>query len=238
MNSNPYMPARRHGPFTYISQYIGSSPSAHRDLRSINKRGFTLIEVLITFAILSLIITALYSTFFMSKKAVDSVDESLLKFQEARFFMDSLKRELESALYAQDKAYTVFKLDDRDFYGRQTSQLVLTTFSSLLPGLSKIQYTVEENNNKLVLTKKISSAYSLYPDGKSAELIEDIESFTVEAKYNGRWVKTWDSALSGILPDEIRFSVSLPAKGGPEKDGGQSLFQLTDIAWLKIGKNL
>ncbi|MGO9613277.1 MAG: prepilin-type N-terminal cleavage/methylation domain-containing protein [Dissulfurispiraceae bacterium] len=225
--------------FTHISQNLGLSSSEHRDLRSINNRGFTLIEVLITFAILSLIITALYSTFFMSKKAVDSVDESLLKFQEARFLMDTLKRELESALYAQDKAYTVFKLDDRDFYGRQTSQLVLTTFSSLLPGLTKIQYTVEENNdNKLVLTKKISSAYSLYPDSKIAELIEDIESFTVEAKYNGRWIKTWDSALSGNLPDEIRFSVSLPAKVGPEKDGGQSIFQLTDIASLKVGKNL
>ncbi len=176
--------------------------------------GFTLLEVLIAFAITCILLAALYSTFFLSHAAVVTVDESLLKLQEARSVMDVLKRELESALYDPAKNYTSFKLEDRDFYGKQASQLTFTSFSAGVPGLVKINYSVEEKDNRLVLKKAMISSFAKPAEIEPVELMEDIESFTVEAKFNDKWVKTWDGALTGSLPDEIRFSVNISARKG------------------------
>lgn len=197
--------------------------------------GFTLIEVLIAMALLSIVIASLYSTFFLSKRAVDAMEESLIRLQESRALLDTFKREIESALYSKDKTYTTFKLDDRDFYGKQASHVVFTSFSSSLPGLSRIEYLVEEKEGKLILRKKIASAYSLNAESKSVELMEDIDSFTVEAKHNEKWVKTWDGALAGSLPEEVRISVAVQTKENQDK-GRSTPFSTSDIAKLRVEK--
>ena len=196
------------------------------------KRGFTLIEVLIAVAIAAIIIAALYSTFFLSRKAVDAVDDSLVKLQECRAVLDAMKREIESAVFSMEKPYTLLRIDDRDFYGKQASQLVMTAFSPLLPGLSKITYTVDENEGKLTLRKKFDAAFGTPYKTRSVDLIEDVESFTIEAAYNDKWVKTWDSAASKSAPDQVRISVAIRIK----KD--ENPMTLTDIAKLRVGKVL
>jgi len=90
---------------------------------SLGKGGFTLLEILIAIAIMSIILVALYSTYLLAHKALFDVDKSLVKLQEARAFADILKREIESTLYSQANSYCVFKMDDRDFYGKQASSL-------------------------------------------------------------------------------------------------------------------
>lgn len=201
-----------------------------------SEEGFTLLEILIALGISVIVMTALYSAFFLSRKAVDAVDDSLLRLQESRALLDTIRREMESALYDQTKisngkAYTLFKLEDRDFYGRQTSRVSFTSFSPLVAGLAKIDYFVEEDNGKLVLKKKIGSAFAQINEPKSVELMEDVESFTVEVRYGDKWVKTWDSAESG-RPDEMRISVKVFAKKG------ETPFLVYDIAKWRYGKTL
>lgn len=196
------------------------------------ERGFTLLEVLIAFAITCIILAALYSTFFLSRRAVDAVDESLLRMQEARSVMDVMRRELESAVYISGKDYSVFKLDDRDFYGKQASQLRFASLSPSVPGISKIDYTVEEGEGGLVLRKTITSAYAASEEAKPFELMENIDSFKVEVKFNDKWVKTWDSKATNSLPDEIRISVNVT----PEK--GDVPITISDIAKRRMEKPL
>lgn len=195
------------------------------------KDGFTLIEVLLAVAITAIIITALYSTFFLSRKAVDAVDNSLVRLQETRAVLDVMKREIESAVYDKGKPYTLFKLDDRDFYGKQASKMVISTFTPLLPGISKITYTVEEDDGKLVLMKKVDAAYGRPIDTRSVPLMEDIEGFTVEAGKNDKWVKTWDAVSNGV-PDQIRISVKMRIKKEEEP------FTISDLATLRVGNTL
>lgn len=202
--------------------------------------GFTLIEVLVALTIASVVLAALYSTFFLSRRAIDALDESLLKLQESRAVMDTIKREVESAYYSNEKTYTTFKLDDRDFYGKHASQMHFTSFSNLIPGLSKISYLVVQNEGRLTLIKKLSSAYSKSADS-GTELIEDLDSFTVEARYNDKWVKTWDSDLSKNMPDEIKVTIKVVLKrqDAPAGDNGlPTLFTFTDIISPKIGKTI
>ncbi len=195
-------------------------------------RGFTLLEVLVAVAITAVVIAALYSTFFLSQRAADAVDDSLLKLQECRSVLDTLKRELESALYNPEKTHTVFKLEDRDFYGKQASQLLFTSFTPLPPGLSRISYTVEENEGSLVLKKKMETAYGESSGTKDFELMKGLESFTIEAGYNGKWIKTWDSDMSKKMPGEIRVTLKVAAKEE------SSHLAVMEIARPRIGKAL
>lgn len=214
-------------------KYFFSSISASKLIH--NNKGFTLIEIMVAFAVFSIVLAALYSTFFLSQRAVDAVDESLIRLQESRAVLDIMKKELESSLFTRDKAYTLFKLNDRDFHGRQASQLNFTAFSNLIPGVSKIHYIVDEDKGKLVLKKNIASAYTKSQASipKYIDLIENIEAFTIEVKYRDRWIKTWDSSLTNDIPDEVRIALKIITK---RNSTANDIFTISEIIKPRIGK--
>lgn len=178
----------------------------------IAKKGFTLIEVLIAFSVLLIILAALYSSFFISHKAIDGLDESLVKLQECRMSIDTMRRDIDSILYDPMNKNSLFKVEDKDIYGKQTSKLVFTTFSPLRPGLSRIAYFVKEKDKKLVLLKEITSAYTPENVAEGFEVVEDIEAFTVEVNYKDTWTKTWDSSLTRTIPQDIRITLTTRLK--------------------------
>ncbi|MBE0427180.1 MAG: type II secretion system protein [Nitrospirae bacterium] len=220
--------------------------------------GFTLIEILVSVTILSIVLAAIYSTFFLTHKAVTGMDETMLKIQEARRAIDILKRELDSVYYSNDEN-TFLKVQDRDIHGRQATQISFTAFSLLRPGLSRISYYVEDKDGKLTLFKKTESPYfnennppspafnsPLSKGGyrgvkgglggfseeetEGCDIIEDMESFTVEAKYDDKWVKIWDTEINNTIPDEIRISLSFKMK--------DRLITLFDVSRPKIGRSI
>lgn len=193
--------------------------------------GFTLLEVLIAIALFAVVIGALYSTFFISQKAVTVVDDSLVQLQEARRFVDILRREIE-ATYYKDASYPVFKIDDRDYYGRQTSHLSFTGFTPLQPGLARIRYVVEEDDGNLIIKKSVASAFVDEEEMSGIALMDEIESFTVEARHDDTWVKTWDSGLIKDIPEEIR--ITLDVRVGSQK----RRVSISEIAVLRIGRTI
>jgi general secretion pathway protein J len=194
--------------------------------------GFSLIEILVAVSILAVVMVMLYSSFSVSHDAVTSVDDSLLKLQESRRTLDMLKREIESAFYAQGRDQSFFKLDDRDFYGRQASEISFTAFSPLAPGLMHIKYFFDEHNGSMVLQKKAVSSYGASQDIAGVILLDDVESFVIEAKYHDQWVKTWDSDAAGGFPDELKISIAM------KLESQQGVITLSDTARTKIGKRL
>jgi len=191
--------------------------------------GFTLIEILVAVAILSIVLAAIYSTFFLSHRAIEGMDESLLKLQESRNAIDILRRELDSVYYEGKDDSTILQIQDRDVYGKQATQLSFTSFSVLRPGISKISYYIEDKDGNLNLLKKIESPYSK-EETEGVDIIEGLEEFTVEAKYNNTWVKTWDTEINKNLPDEIRITLSVMVKG--------KKMTLSDISKPMYGKKV
>lgn len=191
--------------------------------------GFTLLEVLIAATILSIVLAAIYSTLILSHRAVEGMDESLLKIQETRKAIDIMKRELDAVLYRGSDALTFLKIQDRDIYGKQAAQLTFTTFSPLRPGLSKISYYIEEKDKKLYLFKKVASPHDQV-ETEGVDIVEDLESFAVEARYNNTWVRTWDTDINKSIPDEIRISLTVMSK---ERE-----VTIFDISQPKVEKTL
>jgi prepilin-type N-terminal cleavage/methylation domain-containing protein len=178
----------------------------------VSERGFTLIELLVSVVLLSIVLGAVYSTFFMAHRALDGMDESLLKLRECRMFMDTIVRETDSLLARQK--YPVFKVEDRDIFGKETSRFTFTAFSPLVPGLSLISYYVDQKDGKLVLFKTIRSVSSA-KESDPVELMDGIGAFTVEVRDGEKWVRTWDVAATLRVPDEIRITLTVMIKDRP-----------------------
>ena len=194
-----------------------------------HSHGFTLIEILIATAILSVVLVAIYSTFSLGYRAIEGMDESMMKLQETRKAIDILRRELDAACYDAGEDRTFLKIIDRDVYGKPAVQLSFTTFSTLRPGLSKIFYYIEEHDRKLTLFKKLESPFH-EGDTEGVDIIEDMEGFTIEAKYDDQWVKTWDTEINKQMPDEIRISMAVMVRG--------QKVTLSDVSRPRYGRSL
>jgi prepilin-type N-terminal cleavage/methylation domain-containing protein len=198
---------------------------------SCSEAGFTLLELLVAFAILTIILAAIYSTFFLAHKALDGIDNTLLRLQECRMTLDTLGRELNSALYSNENKQSGLKVEDRDLYGKEASRIIFTAFSPLTPGLSLITYYVDDNNGKLTLMKKIRSSYIAdNPEDKGVDLIDDLQSFSVEALLEDKWVRTWDTADTNTMPRELRISITIMLRDKP--------FTLYETITPRIGRPL
>ena len=143
---------------------------------------------------------------------MEDMDESMTKLQESRKAIDILRRELEAAYYKDNDEKTFVKILDKDLYGKQATQLEFTAFTTVRPGLSKISYYMEEKDRKRTLFKKIGSSFGK-EESEGTDIIEDLEEFTIEAKYQDKWVKTWDTGITKKMPDEIKISLSVMIKG-------------------------
>jgi len=217
------------------------------------RAGFTLIEILVSLALLVIVLGVIYSSFFTVHSALERFDDVSLKYHEVRTVLDLMRREVEGAFLSEYKAQpstssvesntelrTYFQIEDRDIFGKTTSRLHLTAFSFKGNGLSTISYYVQEEDEQLTLIKAESPAVisltgKAQTGGLSArwyilEMVEGIESFTVETLYNNKWVKTWNTKETGSLPEVVRFSIEFDDKGKKVK--------LTEYARPKIGKQL
>ncbi len=197
-----------------------------------NRSGFTLLEVLISLAIITVILLSLYGSFFLGKKAVDSLDEGPVRLQETRMTLDVMRREVEAALFGRNK---MFKIDGRDIYGKDASSITFNTFSLSSPGFLRLTYFIEGKDDHSMVLKKYSVQGNKSTDReidseKSIDVLEGIDSFRVEARFGNEWVKTWDSKLSQELPDEVRFTIVVNVN--------ERRYVLSDVARLRIGRTL
>ncbi len=191
--------------------------------------GFTLIEILVAIAILSIIFLTIYSTFFLLQRATENSDEAITKLQEARRAVEIIRCELESAVYNENIKDTQIKIKDKDYYGKPASEIIFTTFITLKPGLSKLSYYVEEKDGRLTLYKKFESKLAREPEN-TTDLIEGIEGFLIEAEFENNRVKTWDTEINKKIPEQIRISLIFRIKDRE--------IILTDIAKPMYGKSI
>ncbi len=196
-----------------------------------SSRGFTLIEVLIAFSLISVILVVTYRAFFLSHRASQEMDNTVLKLEEVRNCLDIMRREIEATYFdPKSRVENAFKIEDRDFYGQQASKITFSTFCSVRPGVAMVSYRAAQNGKKLTLFKDFPQFYAGEKDNISTEFLEGIESFTVEVPFQGEWIRTWDALENGGLPGQIRISIGASI--------GKRAITLTEVALPRAGKRL
>ncbi|MBI4826898.1 MAG: prepilin-type N-terminal cleavage/methylation domain-containing protein [Nitrospirae bacterium] len=190
-----------------------------RRYRQPDKNGFTIIELLVSLAILVIVLGAVYATFFSIQRALDRFNNISMKYHEARTALDIMRREIESSYFDPsnpgDEAKTgtrpQFSFKDKDIFGKDSSDLNLTSFS--LTGIAlNISYRIEAEDGSLKLMKQESQTFQP-SKGYTLEMMNGIESFTVEASFQRKWVKVWDAEQTGKLPDMLRITIAFDDNG-------------------------
>jgi len=210
----------------------------YNDRAQITANGFTLIEVLISLALLVIILGAIYNSFFTVDRAFERFNDVSLRYHEARTALEIMRREIEAALFKnteQDEERTRFVIRDRDIFGKTTSEFQLATLASRNDLPVVITYFIEKRDEDFSLVKGIlpivPSDARRGEDGRfKIEIINHIEGFTVETLYNDRWVKTWDTSLTERLPEIVRITIEF-------NDNGRRV-RLTEYARPMIGRRL
>ena len=193
-------------------------------------RGFTLLEVLIALALLSLLAGALYGTFFSLTAGREAATAGMEARRELRSSLDLLRRELSGTYYGRGNKRLHFVVEDRDEYGKPASTLEFTTIAPPSPdgGSSDqivVRYQPVVTDQKMVLTRQ---SRDLYLEGNPPRYpqMEELTGFLVECYDGGKWVKSWDTAINMGLPKAVRVTVSV--------QDGERTVDFSTIATLRI----
>lgn len=171
-------------------------------------KGFTLLEVLISVAILGIIISALYSTFFLSESAVSANSEYGLRLEEGRQFMDIISGEIRSVLFNWRDSSTLFKLRDRDHFGKPISEVTFSTLGGPDDLLYSVGYFIKEEDGGLALYKRMQAAYS-NAEPMEVVVLDRIDSFGIKVRSGKEWTGTWDTDVAKGMPEEVQVTVGI-----------------------------
>ena len=125
-------------------------------------KGFTLLEVLVSMAILVIIMAALYSAYTTNVEAIQIARQNGEVHQTARIVLDRMTKDLQSALIEVSAPSDKIKLglvgEDREIDGRRADRMDFTTVTHLpltekgpASDLCEIGYLIEENSEDKVL---------------------------------------------------------------------------------------
>jgi len=193
------------------------------------RNGFTLLELLVAFAIATLIIIAAYGAFFSLNNAQQVAGNDMMQRRSQRALLDLMRRELSSILYRAGDKKLRFLVEDRDIFGKPASGLSFTCIAPPLYGIasdqSMLRYQVLESRERLVLTRSSRDYFhdenvpvmeeqnGVMVDRSSYPVLEELDGFLVECFDGSKWLRNWDTALTPALPKAIRITFTIYDKG-------------------------
>lgn len=180
-----------------------------------SRRGFTLVELLLAFAIFATILVLLLASFTGAERARDILSDRSRGYRQIRAGVDRIGTDLAGAFASDRVEGSALTVRTDTFSGKTASTLVLTAFSLPEPGgarpatdIVKVKYSARVGHD--------GSFLDLYREQSDLPLIENrmttrevrlaerLLAFKVEAWDGTAWVKEW--------PSSGRKATALPAK--------------------------
>jgi type II secretion system protein J len=190
-------------------------------------KGFTLLEVLVSVAILAIIMAAIYSAYVSNVEAIQIARENGQVHQTARIVLDLMTKDLQSALTETGvpsettSLGLIGKTEERD--GRRMDRIDFTTLTHMAlteqgpnTDLCEVGYRVvtdEEQEDMLVLVRRDDSSpdEDLTEGGSVEELARNIVEFKITYEDSGgeerdNWGTEGTGETSGLpLLVKVRF---------------------------------
>jgi general secretion pathway protein J len=189
----------------------------HRKM--LNNKGFTLIELLVALALLVILTGAIYGTYFSVIEGRERGGARIDQRRELSTTLGKLHSELASTFWNKDNKRLIFVVEDRDSFGKPASSL---SFTAIAPpridpapasDVTVANYSVKEKEGVLTLARESRDPYlDISVKSFPYPVIDVIDGFLVECYDGAKWVKSWDTALNGRLPNKVRVTVTM--KGG------------------------
>jgi prepilin-type N-terminal cleavage/methylation domain-containing protein len=184
--------------------------------------GFTLLEIMVALALLAVIVTAVYSTWFSILKGTTVAADAAAEGQRGRIAMSSvLDSLLCSCMYSQNQKYYSFVVDSEGDFSDLSFTAHLPNFflrSRKFDGaeIRRLNFSIEQGpdaRKQLVLRQNL---LLMQPDKDEIQnpvvLARDVTQFIVEFidPSTGDWTSKWDN--TNMLPSKVRVTLTLGDK--------------------------
>jgi len=179
-----------------------------------DKKGFTLIEVLVAVTIIAVIVLSIYSAFNTGITAYKKMDTAFSSFQDARIILNVIETDLKNSfIYSEESSFFKGGSSALDFFS------ILNTYDKdeKYNSLCRIKYTLEGN----VLKRTVYSGFAALGDDENAqsqELSNGIEKIDFEYACIGSgedktiiWRNVWPQkdGQAGQLPLAVKIKLNL-----------------------------
>ena len=195
--------------------------------RTGGRRGFTLLEVLLTLAIFSVIAVLLLASFTGTNRAREILSDRSREFRQVRMALDRIGTDLQGAFSSDRLETTAMSCREDTFSGKAAATLVFTAFVLPEPGeerpagdIVKIKYfpKLGREGNFLELHREEASLPLIENKIPTREvrMADRLLGFRVEFYDGSAWTKEWPSGerKRSALPSKVAFV--LTASSGEE----------------------
>jgi len=190
--------------------------------------GFTLLELIVTFTILSLVVVMILGALRLGSASWERGEERVDKVQKKRIVFDLLSQQMKSSFPYRIKSQKA-EADFLAFLGERTSLRFVSAFSIRArrqEGLVFVIYKVEEERasgkilkiyEKRVLNKNFleetpdEEQFFTLTDGLSDLYFEYFDEGEGEDT-SGEWVESWDTKEKKALPSQVKITVTWKEK--------------------------
>jgi prepilin-type N-terminal cleavage/methylation domain-containing protein len=185
------------------------------------RRGFTLVEVLLTLAVLSVVLLLLLSAFTGTVRAREILSSRSREFRQVRLVMDRLGTELQGAVAALHREESAMTCREDQFSGNPAATLVFTAFrqpdaeSGRAPAdVVKVRYfpRLSADGTSLELHREQSDLPFLSNRIPSRETLvaEGLKGFRVVLYDGTTWHRDWPpgGGTRATLPKKLAFELT------------------------------
>lgn len=197
-------------------------------------RGFTLLEVVVSLALLALVLTLVQGTYSGAVRSRDRASRETAEMHQAGLVLDRLANELAGALTSQGRATLTPFLVEPDV--EESAVLTFTTRLQPIPGLrpggpAELQYALEADEDgvpRLVRREEPDPDEDPEDGGVAYPVLEEVLRFRVLCYDGEEWVESWDSRAREDEPF-LPLAVSVELAWGPDEDHERVLRTATPV---------
>jgi type II secretion system protein J len=171
------------------------------------ERAFTLIEIIVSCAILVILMGALYRVFLGSSSAWQKGEARTRMYQNARIILDLMSREIKASFISQGDPRLVFKGNQSFLAFVSVSNTPNTTGEY---DLQQIEYSLSQER----IRRRIDTRLDSFSGGTTAMVGEQILNLTFSYWGQDRWQEFWDSTkgtpnnADDSLPEAVKIIIT------------------------------
>ncbi len=176
-------------------------------LMSEKEGAFTLIEIMVSCAIVVILAGALYKIFLGSSAAWQKGEARTRMYQNARLILDLMNREIRASFISRGDPHLVFKGNESFLTFVSASNIPNTTGEY---DLRQIEYSLSQER----LLRRIETCLDSFSGGATAMVGEQVLNLSFSYWGQDQWQGFWDSTkgtsdgADDSLPEAVKITIS------------------------------